>query len=408
MLHRHRQVLAAVATGAAAMLAVLTGCGSSPKGVLPAAGPTITIGVLTDVTGPASSGNKTAPDGVKAGVVYAARQGYTIRYVVADTGTNPATALTAAQKLVTQDHVLAVIAHSAITYGAATFLTQRKVPVIGVPEDGSEWATSPNMFTATGPIDQNVVTATVGLIFKQLGVTTLGSIGYGVSPQSAASATASSLSAKDAGLKVGYLNAKLVFGTTDVGPEVLAMKNAGVDGFTASVDPNTSLAIIKGLKGQGVAIRAALLPAGYGGDLISSGPGALQDAQGVYFALQYEPTEMNTAATRQFVSDLNAAGVTGEATYAAYNGYSSVGLLVRALKAAGANPTQASLTTALAGIHDWDALGLDSGRTVDPNAKEPTGKLCLYVAQYKGTTFHLVDGMEPLCGDPTGEKVPGA
>jgi ABC-type branched-subunit amino acid transport system substrate-binding protein len=403
VLHGHRRALAAAATGAAALLAVLPGCSSSgsPSGgttSTSAKGPTITIGVLTDATGPAASGNKTSVDGVKAGVVYAAREGYTIKYVVGDTATNPATALTAVQKMVTEDHVLAVIAHSALTFSAANYLTAHKVPVIGMPEDGPEWTTSKNMFAVTGPLDQTAVTTNPGEIFKKLGVTTLGAVGYGISPQSAESATANTLSAKAAGIKIGYLNAKFAFGSTDVGPEVLAMKSAGVDGFTAAVDPNTSIAMISGLRSQGVDIKAALLPTGYGGDLLSAGPGAIQAAQGVYFTVQYEPVEMNTAATRQLVADLKAAGVTDEATYAEYNGYSAVGLLVRALKAAGPNPTQASLTTALSGIHDWDALGLIAGHTVNPTAAEPTGPQCLWIVQFKGTSFKLVDGLTPICG----------
>ena len=56
-------------------------------------GKTVTVGVLTDETGLAASSSKTSIEGVKAGVVYAARNGYTIKYVVADTETNPATAL---------------------------------------------------------------------------------------------------------------------------------------------------------------------------------------------------------------------------------------------------------------------------------------------------------------------------
>src|SRR5438045_2542218 len=68
------------------------------------------VGILVDQTGPASSTNKTVVDGVKAGAQYAARQGVTIKYVVGDTQTSPSAALAAAQKLVTQDHVDAVVA----------------------------------------------------------------------------------------------------------------------------------------------------------------------------------------------------------------------------------------------------------------------------------------------------------
>jgi ABC-type branched-subunit amino acid transport system substrate-binding protein len=71
-------------------------------------------------------------------------------------------------------------------------------------------------------------------------------------------------SAKAAGIKIGYLNASFAFGSTNVQPVALAMKAAGVDGATASVDPNTSYALITALRQAGVDLKAFLLPTGYG------------------------------------------------------------------------------------------------------------------------------------------------
>lgn len=159
------------------------------------------MGILTDVTGLASSGNKTSVQGVQAGTVLAKRNGYTIKYVVADTTTNPASVLPAAQKLVQQDHVFAVIAVSALTFSAAPFLTSQGVPVVGVAEDGTEWITSNNMFSAYGYTDPRLVTTTYGQYFKMEGGTNLGSLGYSISPSSAEAAKSAAASAQQAGLK---------------------------------------------------------------------------------------------------------------------------------------------------------------------------------------------------------------
>src|SRR5690349_20544954 len=107
MLHRKRKLLAV----AAAVALAAAGCSSSKSSS--GGGQTYTIGVLTDVTGAAASGNKTAVEGSQAGAVYAKRQGYTFKFVVGDTATTPAGALAAAQKLVEVDHVFAVMANSA-------------------------------------------------------------------------------------------------------------------------------------------------------------------------------------------------------------------------------------------------------------------------------------------------------
>ena len=72
------------------------------------------------------------------------------------------------------------------------------------------------------------------------------------------------------------------------------MKKAGVNGFTATTDPNTAFSLITALRDSGVNIKAAMLATGYGGDLAQAGPGALNAAQNVYFGLGYEPVEMQT------------------------------------------------------------------------------------------------------------------
>ena len=95
-------VTVAVATLAAGCVVAAGTAGASSGG----AKETLTIGVLTDESGLGASGNQTTPLGVKAGTLLAAKEGYHIKYVVADTATSPTGALTAAQKLVEEDTCL--------------------------------------------------------------------------------------------------------------------------------------------------------------------------------------------------------------------------------------------------------------------------------------------------------------
>jgi ABC-type branched-subunit amino acid transport system substrate-binding protein len=398
-----RTVRTSGAIAAVALLTVAAACSSSGSTGGGGSGgtPTVTIGVLTDVTGLAASGNKTTVDGVAAGVVYAARNGVNVKYVIGDTATNPTQVLAVARKLVTQDRVAAVVAVSALTQSAATYLTSRHIPVVGAAQDGPEWQTATNMFAVTGAIDETKVTSTYGLFFSDHGVTTVGSLGYGASPLSAQSARSFAASSAHAGLKVGFINANFPFGSTNVAPVAIQMKNANVDGLSSSTDPNTAFALIESLRQYGVGIKVALLPTGYGGDTLQAGAGTLKEAQNVYFAMQYETMEMKTAATQQFASDLKAAGITVPASLATYHGYVSVGLLARAVKAAKGNVNSAGIQTALEGIHDWDALGLFGGRTIDINdrASNPGGTdACMWAAKLVGTEFHAVAGADPLCG----------
>ena len=385
---------AAPATTAAAAAASSTTAAPGSNG-------TYTIGILTDATGPAASGNKTSVQGVQAGAVIAAQDGYIIKTVVGDTATSPSTALAAAQKMVTEDHVDAVISVSALAFGAAPYLTAQGIPVIGVAEDGPEWIASKNMFSVFGFLDTTKVGTTLGNLFKLLGATTIGSLGYSISPSSAESAKASAVSAQAAGLKVGYLNYSFPFGSTNVQPIALAMKNGGIDAFTASVDPNTGFAMISALRNLGVNLKAAVLPTGYGGDLEQAGPGALQSAQGVYFYTSFEPFEMNTPATQQMAAALKTVGVTGDPTYAEYAGYTSVALLLQGLQAAGPHATSASLLTALSGIQSYNAAGLFGTHHISMSDRAASAggvDGCEYVVKLTGSTFDLVPGADPICG----------
>lgn len=395
----------------ASVAALVVGCsggGGSPKssssssssGSSGAAKQTVKVGLLVDNTGIAASGQKHVEDGMKAAIHLVAQDGYNIKYVVVDTQSNPTAALSGAQKLVTQEHVDAVIAHSALFFTAAPYLTKQGIPVIGVAEDGPEWTKSQNMFAVYGAIHTEKVTATGGKLFKLLGATTVGGLGYSISPSSAEAAKGSGVSAEAAGLKAGYINSNFPFGSTNVAPVAAAMKSSGVDGVTPDVDPNTSFALIKALKDNGANVKAFVLPIGYGGDLLQAGPGTLKTAQNVYFTISYEPIEMHTAATEKFAAALQATGGTNAPGLPTYDGYASIMMLAQGLKAAGANPTHQSLIAALSKIHDFNPGGLFGDHPLDPNDRVNNGDgNCTWTTKLVGDKFVLVQGALPICGE---------
>ena len=204
-------------------------------------------------------------------------------------------------------------------------------------------------------------------------------------------------------MKVGYLNANFPLGSTNVGPLVLAMKQAGVNGLTTGILTSSTFAIVDGLKQEGVALRAAVPPTGYGGDLIQGGSDARMEAQGLYFSLAWEPVEMDTSATQKLQSALATyAGVHGDPTFAEYLGYLTVAAFESALKGAGSNPTQGSLINAALGITNFDSLGLTAGHTIgfemSSRGNAYGADNCLWFTRYEGNAFQLVQGADPICG----------
>jgi ABC-type branched-subunit amino acid transport system substrate-binding protein len=366
-------------------------------------GQTITIGVLTDLTGAAASTGKTVLPGIKAGIYQAKQEGFNINYQVADTTSTPAGVLTAAQELVDQDHAAAIYSGSALTFAAAPFLTSKNIPVIGVAQDGPEWLTSANMFPVTGYLVPTQPSTTTGNYMKSQGVTNAGIMGYSLA-QSANAAKSDAVSVRNAGLKVGYLNTTFPLGSTNVAPSVLAMKQAGIDGFVGPLAPATAIALVEALHQQGVDLKASFLSSGGGGDLTSSGSAGMTEAQGITFGNPYEPVEMNTSATKQLQTALTAVGVTGDPTFSEYNAYNGMLLLARAMQGASSDLSSAGLVTSLSKITDWDAAGLWGGNIHVDYANRASSESsvgvdnCEWMTKVQGSSFVLVSGADPICG----------
>lgn len=402
-----------IAVAALAVATTITACSSSKSastgsggGSTPSGG-TIKLGVMSDLSGPAASGFLTAEKGVKAYVdsVNAAGgvNGQKLSYVMADTNSTPAGALTAAQKLVQQEKVFAIIDVSSDFFGAEAYLLKQGIPVVGGAFDGPEWTvkSNTNLFASVGVTDYSKVSSATGEYMKARGVTSCGSIGYASSQSAQASATAVVKSCEAAGLKNGYLNNQVPFGSTDMGAVAIAIKNSGVDGVELPTVPNTAFALLGALQQLGVKLKSALLSTGYGGDLLASSA-AVAAAQGYEFSSVGNPVEANTPATQKQVANLAAVGVTGPPTFAEQEAYIATSAFVAGLKAAGNNPSQKSFSTAMRAVKGFDADGLLAPGKVDFDSYDQIGggsgaAGCIFAAQLKGSKFVVVPGT-PLCG----------
>jgi branched-chain amino acid transport system substrate-binding protein len=377
----------------------------------------IKIGFVLSETGPAASGYTTTMTAVKArvGLVNASGgiDGHQVEYAVADDTGTPQGALTATKNLVQRDNVFAIVSNSPyFAPGAADYVKSLGIPVISPGQDGFQYGDPAyrNMFAAFGSVGQNMPIAdTFGDYWKSQGVTNVGVVGYSSSASSALSAEAAAKSARTAGLKVGYINTSLAFGSTDVGPIVLGMKKAGVNGVWLPIISNSAFAILRGLKQNGVTIKSGLLPTGYGSELLGS-PDAVAAAQGFQFTTFGAPVELKTAATENFQSALKKyANWTGVPTYAEYSAWVAVDLFLYGLKQAGPDPTWSSYVNALRKVTRYDAGGLLAGMlnfTKYNDQEEGTVANCFFVVTLKGSTFVTDPAASPVCGNLTGQKLP--
>jgi branched-chain amino acid transport system substrate-binding protein len=402
-----------IATAVAAVVAVgLSACGTANSGgagtaATEAAGAPIKLGVLTSLTGSAASGFTTVQKGVEArlGLQNAGGgvDGHKISYVMADDASSGTGAVSAAQKLIQQDHVYGILDTSSFFSAAAAKTTQAGIPVAGVSFDaGPEWSdkSATNIFDAYGYGNYSVLSTTWGKYFKSQGATKVGSVGYGDSPSSALAAIEAVDSAKKAGLRAGYLNTKVPFGSTDVGPIIQAIKASGTDALYLPLVPNTAFAIAVGLEQAGLKLKSVVLATGYGGDLLQS-KDAVAAANGLDFSVIAAPVEAKNAGTGRFQSALaKYAGVTSVPTFGEYIGWLTADVFIRGLQLSGGNASSAQFIKKLRSS-TWDGAGIETPINY-ANIKPTAGGLdqgnCIYIVRLHGTTFMPVTGAAPVCG----------
>jgi branched-chain amino acid transport system substrate-binding protein len=362
-------------------------------------GGTIKIGVLADLTGSSASGFLTTEKGIKAYVDAVNKaggiNGQQLAYVMGDTTSTPPGALTAAQKLVQTDKVFAIVEDSAFSFGDEAYLLKQGIPEVGGGFDGPIWNNpkNTNLFDDAGITNSLDYPVAEGQFFKAQGVTKVASLGYSDAKSSADSVVAFNKSSEVAGLTVAYTN-DVPFGSTDMGAIALKIKASGADGLFYSTVPNTAFAANAALRQIGVTLKVALLPTGYGGDLLESSA-AVAAAEGDFFTTVGLPAEADTPATQKRAADLAAVGVTGPPTFAEAEAYIATSAFVYGLKKAGANPSRDKFSTTLRAVTDFDADGLLAPQKVSFANYRPS-TVCNYYAQLKGGKFIKVP-KSPYC-----------
>jgi ABC-type branched-subunit amino acid transport system substrate-binding protein len=404
---------AAVAFTAAVMM-LAAACGSSSSsgsgsGGSSSSGAPIKIGVLTSITGSSASGfTPSTENGIKArlGLVNAKGgvNGHKITFVMADDASSAAGAATAVRQLIEQDHVTAIVDNSSWFFGAYSIAVQAGIPVFGTGFDGGPEWTNPqykDLFDVQGSENYAAVSAVWGLVAKKLGVTKAGAVGYVGSPSAEISANNFMASVQHYGIAKGYVT-NVPFGSTNVGPLVLGIKNSGTNGFYTVTIPNTSFAVLVGLAQAGVKMKMVLLPTGYGGDLLAD-KAAVQAGNGAYFYTLAAPVETGNAAAKQMQEALHTyAGIPSGTIpdFGEYQAWLATDALLAALQKAGPNPTSSSIVSGFRHA-TWNAGGL-LPRSVnfgqygtEASSTGPGG--CLYIVRLLNGAFHPVQGLSPVC-----------
>ena len=280
-----------------------------------------------------------------------------------DDATSPGTNTTGAQDLVQNKHVFMLYNNSALGSYTYQWEVENGIPTLGAGYDGTYYGQpgNENIVSAFGnqaPVNGASYTITPA-IAKALGAKKMASLGYGISPSSSEAAASNSKYAVPAvGMKAVYTNTAIDFGSTDVGPVVLGIKNSGADSAFYAMNGNTNLAIAQGLKQSGVNMKAELMATGYGQQLLDE-PSSSQIGPEVIFTQSWAPVEAKTKATKQFQADLKKyANSTGVPDFGIYTGYTGCDLIIQGLKQQGKNLDQSTFSADLRKLGQVNPAGL--------------------------------------------------
>jgi branched-chain amino acid transport system substrate-binding protein len=399
-----------VALAASAVFAGSAGGQATETGVTDK---TVKIGFIASETGAASSTGQGAASGCKARIGRANAEGgvngrkIEVEYV--DDQSSPDN-LKNAQDLVQNRKVFAVVNDSALAFFSYRYLVGAGVPVVGGGYDGNYYFDKGNESIISGLGNGSPVP---GLTFdngtklmKKLGGTKLASIGYGISPSSSENAkSVYNFAGPAAGLTPTYLNNTVEFGSTDVGPVVLGIKNSGADAVWMPLNPETNFAIVQGLQQSGHQTKVNILATGYGQALLDS-PVAQVLTEHDVLLNSFKPVEIKDKSTRQLMADRKKyADATGVPAFGDYTGYVTCDIVVTGLEQAGANLTRQGFIDGLRKLDAYDAAGL----TCAPydfslaNYGKINDTSCQWFTVLKDGKFKVLNKGKPLNGKLVGD-----
>jgi len=374
----------------------------------------ITLGFIYPATGVAASISQNGLEAFQARVDRQNAQGGVngrkIEVISRDDGSS-AQNLTAAQDLVENQHVFAVVNESPFAFLSYRWLLEHHVPMIGNGVDGTYYQQKGNedilSSTGNGNPFGDLTYDMPARVMKMAGATKIGALAYGAASSSVASAKAfMNYAVPGVGLDPVYTNTTVDFGTSDTGPLVLGIKNAGVNGVYLPMAAATNIAVAQGLVQNGVDMKATILATGYGQDFLDS-PAAKALPASAFFSVGGKPVEIKDPATKQFQADLKKyAKSTGVPDYGMYQGYILADFAIAGLQKAGKSLTRQGLIDGAHAIGMYDQAGLAcqpvdvslAGRGRTP----PTG--CGYVVQLKDGKFVPF----PKSGKPIQGKLVGS
>jgi hypothetical protein len=216
-----------------------------------------------------------------------------------------------------------------------------------------------NIFPSLAVICADCTGRAVPYAAQSVGAHKVGSLGYGVTENSKVCAQSVSDSvdkyADDTGVSMGYLNDDLDYGLPNgIGPEVTAMKDAGVDFISTCFDLNAMKTLAQELDRQGMQDVTLYHPNSYNQDFVAENADLFD---GDIVTVQFRPFEADQIqAQKDYEHWMDETG--SERSELSMVGWINADLAFKGLLAAGPEFDRQKVSDATNTMTDYDADGL--------------------------------------------------
>jgi branched-chain amino acid transport system substrate-binding protein len=365
----------------------------------------ITIAEIVSTTGPAGAQYARAPQGFLARVAQqnanGGINGHKINGVVVNDAGNYTEETSIVQGAVQTKGAVGIVSVTPFMFEAYRWLQQNHIPVTGASSDGPEWGQpqNTNMFPSDTAYVQpnNPATSALSKTMKLIKAKNVSSLGYSISPLSSQAAKNYAAAAEYVHIKAPYVNTSVTFGATDFTSEALAIKNAGSDLVTPSMDDNSNFALLQDVRNTGSKAKGLLAT---GLEPTAIGSSAWPALQGSYFFQVWVPAQLKTKGTTAFQAALQKYQHVSTKTFpdwATYEGWLGATLMIKGLKLDGPKPTSSGIISKLRKVTNFNGNTLLSAPINYATIMKTYGPTCIYVLKAIQSGFSPLN-TKPICG----------
>ena len=367
--------------------------GVSPSG--PATGSTVNVGQIGSDSGLLGNYLGQARVGVQIWTDYINQHGglngHKVNAITADDGGDPSTALSEAQAMVQQDHVIAFIANdnALTTPTIAPYLEKMKVPTIGGLDIEPQWFSSPDFFPGGASIRVTVDAGMkAGIDSGNTRIGIVACVEFALICSNAAN-----VAVHDAPLLGGQVvyNSNASLAQPDFTSLCLAAKGAGVNNWLVAMDPGSVTRLTTDCANQGYRPRY------FTDALVLINYIVTQNTVGLLAASPIFPYSVVTPATAQF--DQAVQQTTGGAPTSEFEAMAWVAGLILQTAATGlppANPTSINVLAGLQQIKSDSFGGLTSPMTYTAG-QATTSPTCYFMLQVQAGRIGAPNGLARQC-----------